>query len=230
MTKPQAHLPKELETQITTSRVVHDSVDKFYRRKEGLPIPDPAPIDSQAGTGSNTPAQNGGEAVQPESVVEEEGEAEGGGQGSVSTSAPNDAQPQIKNTRPAEAADGIATYDELVDTIRTLLPNGLESSYLSYDSPPDQMDFGKRDGFKATFSTIPDGLAGHDEPAYTCYTSLFQLTLGKSDCVRLRVSTNSIYRLPFPLLRRESQSHSAATTRSSRRAGQRTAQQGNMPE
>lgn len=85
---------------------------------------------------------------------------------------PDTDERSIAGTRPATDADGIRTLDELLAMAAEVLPEPARSAYGTTEWGPGT--YGARGGFK-------DGAtgAGSNEPAYTCFTPLFKLTLGE---------------------------------------------------
>lgn len=138
---------------VNASRLVHTSlehVSESFAETEE---------DTGGATGSNTPATTGKD--------DDEGEGE----------LPDHDERSIANTRPCRAGDGILEVDELVGLMQQELGQGAISALGSVSSAAEGEDgetFGKRGGL--------DSMTGHgrDEPAYTCYTPLFKLTLGPS--------------------------------------------------
>lgn len=134
--------------------MVHNSVDAV---NDTIPS-DPS---SSGGTGSNTPA------------VDKDDEGEGEGE------LPDHDERSIAKTRPPTQSDGIIELEELVRMMREEIPGGAISALGS--SSPQSLETGDR---TETFGDRGglDGIGGigRDEPAYTCYTPLFKLTLGES--------------------------------------------------
>lgn len=84
---------------------------------------------------------------------------------------PDSDERSIANTRSPTPADGILTLDSLLDIARDLLGEGGRSAYA--DTEWGTETFAARGGF------APGVVArGGGEPAYTCFTPLFRLTLG----------------------------------------------------
>ena len=87
---------------------------------------------------------------------------------------PNSHKRGIANTRNADASDGILGVAELVGNAQETLT----SAYGSNDwAGGDGETFEKRGGFERLGEDV-DGLVGGREPGYTCFSPLFQLTLG----------------------------------------------------
>lgn len=86
---------------------------------------------------------------------------------------PDKDERSIANTRDPVPADGILTLDQLLELGRELLTEPARSAYDS--SKYGDETYGSRGGFQKGVTG-----AGAGEPAYTCYTPLFKLTLGTS--------------------------------------------------
>jgi RNA exonuclease NGL2 len=84
-------------------------------------------------------------------------------------------------TRPPRDGDGILEVEELVKLMRETLPEGATSAISQMAT---NSSAGKSDSEPETFGTRGglDGMTGfgRNEPAFTCFTPLFKLTLGKS--------------------------------------------------
>ncbi|WRT64419.1 uncharacterized protein IL334_001351 [Kwoniella shivajii] len=150
LVSPHAPLPQPMIDEITSSRLVHDSVVKV------APLSAPSEIPSTTATGSNTPITKD----------EEEGEGE----------LPVSNEKSIANTRSPSTSDGILPVDQLVRGMRELLPlGGTQSAYGSTRwGSNNKESFGNRGGFD---SIEDENVNGKEEPAYTCFTPLFRLTL-----------------------------------------------------
>lgn len=85
---------------------------------------------------------------------------------------PDTDERSIAGTRPTTEADGIRTLDDLIAMAAEVLPEPARSAYGVTEWGTET--YGARGGFK-------DGAtgAGANEPAYTCFTPLFKLTLGE---------------------------------------------------
>lgn len=83
---------------------------------------------------------------------------------------PDTNERSIANTRAPVPGDGIATLDELLVMAAELLPTPARSAYGV--SKWEGETYGARGGFKNATG------AGRGEPAYTCFTPLYKLTLG----------------------------------------------------
>lgn len=128
-------------------------------------------------TGTNTPTEDSG--VKDENHDDDE-EGEGEGEGEL----PDHDERSIANTRPPKTADGIIEVDEMVRLMREVLPGGARSALGSIPQRPATSSAEAEVAEAETFGTRGglDGLSeshGRDEPAYTCFTPLFKLTLGK---------------------------------------------------
>lgn len=119
----------------------------------------------------------GDDSEAKEDHEDEDDDGEGEGEGEL----PDHDERSIANTRPPKTVDGIIELDELVRLMCEVMPGGARSALGSMSSPAPasseetEETFGTRGGL--------DGLneaEGRDEPAYTCFTPLFKLTLGKS--------------------------------------------------
>ncbi|WVQ97282.1 hypothetical protein IAU59_004393 [Kwoniella sp. CBS 9459] len=192
LTAPYAPLPAAMSQRIHDSRVVHDSANKIAPppsstmpvEEEGTSTPATA-----SGTGTNTPAMKGEDD-------KEDGEGEG--------EAAKEDDKSLPNTRPAKDQDGILSASEMINLLRKELPEpygGLTSAYahaqqaisaaqepkgsraagtISGDTADAEEHFGGRGGFDRIGINRSDAqstLQGHGEPAYTCFTALFRLTL-----------------------------------------------------
>ncbi|WWC58882.1 uncharacterized protein I303_101427 [Kwoniella dejecticola CBS 10117] len=157
---PHNPLPQAMVDEITSSRIVHDSVTKISPSSEL-----PQSSSSNAATGSNTPAAREDD--------EGEGEGEGGGEGEGEL--PDNNERSIANTRPPRDDDGILSVEELVSAMRDISPQkGAKSAYGNTDWS-DGQTFGNRGGFEHIQGQ--GEVVGRGEPAYTCFTPLFRLTL-----------------------------------------------------
>ncbi|WVR06125.1 hypothetical protein IAU60_003155 [Kwoniella sp. DSM 27419] len=108
---------------------------------------EPAP--SASGTGTNTPSKD-----------EEDDEHEG----------EDKAEGQLPNTRQPGTADGILPAIEMIRLMREVLTEGATSAYGSNWNGDSFVGRGGHDG-------LDRAVAGESEPAYTCFTPLFKLTL-----------------------------------------------------
>jgi RNA exonuclease NGL2 len=166
--------PKVVE-EVNASRLIHISVEAI-----GQSIPGGGEDESDA-------------AGQTEPEKDDEGEL------------PDHDERSIAKTRPPREGDGMLEVEELVKLMQEILPSGATSTLAS--SSADQVPAGGSAGNTPsgtdTFGTRGglEGMSGvgKDEPAYTCYTPLFKLTLGTS-CRATRSAadvkiTYSCYRL-----------------------------------
>lgn len=88
---------------------------------------------------------------------------------------PDSNEKSTANTRPPEEADGILPITELTKMLSETVPGGAKSAYgLSPWVTNGSETFGSRGGFGHLKPRD-----GKDEPAYTCFTPLFNLTLGE---------------------------------------------------
>jgi RNA exonuclease NGL2 len=100
---------------------------------------------------------------------------------------PDHDERSIAKTRTPRDGDGILEVEELVKMMQETLPTGATSALSSTPSaehaPADDSAGSSQSGTE-TFGTRGglEGMTGvgKDEPAYTCYTPLFKLTLGRS--------------------------------------------------
>lgn len=149
------------------SRLVHTSVEKV-----GLPPPptaaegeESAPA-STSGTGANTPAPSSTPA--PAGKEAEEKDDEGEGEGEL----PDSNEKSIANTRPPTEDDGILSLAEIEKLAAEVLPKPARSAYASTKWGGET--YAARGGLEGITHA-----EGGSEPAYTCFTPLFRLTLGK---------------------------------------------------
>ncbi|WVQ61892.1 uncharacterized protein L199_000025 [Kwoniella botswanensis] len=156
LVSPHTPLPKSMIDEISSSRLVHDSVAKISPST----ITNVSEVPSTTATGSNTP------------TIKEDEEGEGEGE------LPDNNEKSIANTRTPQANDGILPVGELVKSMQEILPEGGARS--AYDSTEwgskvdNQETFGRRGGFEHVNG---DQVSGKEEPSYTCFTPLFRLTL-----------------------------------------------------
>lgn len=121
---------------------------------------------STGGTGANTPNAS-------EKDDEGDGEGEGEGEGEL----PDSNEKSTAKTRAPEPSDGILSVEELQSMMQGLIgPSGLRSAYdvSGWNTEADQT-FQSRGGWPEGSEALEKG---KNEPAYTCFTKLFQLTLG----------------------------------------------------
>ncbi|WVW82629.1 hypothetical protein I302_104640 [Kwoniella bestiolae CBS 10118] len=156
LVSPHNPLPQSMIDEISSSRLVHDSVVKISPSSTEPTSEAP----STSATGSNTP------------VVKDEEDGQGEGE------LPDNNEKSIANTRTPGADDGILAVEDLVKAMRDVLPNGgAGSAYGSVEwgsATGNDEAFAKRGGFEHVDS---GEVAGTGEPAYTCFTPLFRLTL-----------------------------------------------------
>ncbi|OCF45310.1 hypothetical protein I317_00833 [Kwoniella heveanensis CBS 569] len=176
LTAPHTPLPQAMARRIDDSRVVHDSAKKIAPitstiapSENGTSTPPTA-----SGTGTNTP-------VAKDEDDKEDGEGEGAKEDDKS----------LPNTRPVKEQDGILSTSEMIDLLRQELPEsngGLTSAYAhahaygaaSSLSGNKTDSFGGRGGFDHVGIDRSDAqttVQGYGEPAYTCFTPLFRLSL-----------------------------------------------------
>lgn len=146
---PASPLDPQPGQEVNNSRLVHTSL-------EGVGQLLPAE-ESGGETGTNTPDAGG------KDEKDDEGEGE----------LPDHDERSIANTRLPRDGDGILELDELVRMMTTELPGGATSAPGSIGVDTEEECFGSRGGLEGMKGQ------GRDEPAYTCYTPLFKLTLGE---------------------------------------------------
>lgn len=144
------------------SRLVHTSVAKVGASAAEEDV-------SASGTGSNTPAPAGESSGRKPEAEEKDDDGEGEGEGEL----PDSNERSIANTRPCTDADGILSLAEMQRLTAEVLPHPARSAYAStHWAGETYAQRGGLDGIKHA--------AGAGEPAYTCFTPLFRLTLGES--------------------------------------------------
>ncbi|WWC86536.1 uncharacterized protein L201_001413 [Kwoniella dendrophila CBS 6074] len=165
LVSPHTPLPKTMIDEITSSRFVHDSVVKIAPSSSFIPSDPP----STSATGSNTPTTSTKEQEDGEDKEEEEKEGEG--------ELPDSNEKSVANTRSPNSQDGILSTEELVNAMKEILPDGgAKSAYASTNWGMDNKEaFSKRGGFDHVEGR--ENVSGNKEPAYTCFTPLFRLTL-----------------------------------------------------
>ena len=162
------HLKDELES----SRLLHQSVDKAHASvTTTLPASEstePAAIHGAVASTVGTPDDHNDE---------NDDDDEEGQQG------PDTDERSIAGTRPPTASDGLLSVSELIQAFQSASPSRLISAY-DIASPTDEpvQTFATRGGFREHADVMQEG-NGRNEPAYTCYTPLFRLTLGQSAAV-----------------------------------------------
>ena len=153
--------PKTVE-EVESSRLVHISTEAI-----GKAMPD-------------TEGSNGEEGANEK---DDEGENEKDDEGEL----PDSDERSVAKTRSPREGDGMLEVEELVKMMQEVLPTGARStlaSTTSADHAPADTSAGPSASGTETFGSRGglEGMtgSGKDEPAYTCYTPLFKLTLGKS--------------------------------------------------
>lgn len=118
---------------------------------------------------------------------EEEKDREGENEKDEEGELPDHDERSIAKTHSPREGDGILEAEELVKMMREILPTGARStlcSTTSADHAPADTSAGPSSSGTETFGSRGglEGMSGmgKDEPAYTCYTPLFKLTLGTS--------------------------------------------------
>ena len=159
LTSPQSTLSPDIIRQLSASRLVHTSVDKIGLDHTSAPESNSVST-SNAGTGANTP-------------VDEDEEDEDDGKEEL----PDNDERSVAGTRLPLASDGLLKVDDLIAIAQSVLNGkGCMSAYDNSTWSSNQAEtYGGRGG-----STMSGVMAGLSEPAYTCYTPLFKLTLGES--------------------------------------------------
>jgi len=99
---------------------------------------------------------------------------------------PDSDERSIAKTRSPAEGDGILELGELVKMMQEILPTGARSTLsttTSADYAPADDSAGPSTSGTETFGSRGglEGMTGvgQDEPAYTCFTPLFKLTLGR---------------------------------------------------
>lgn len=144
-----------------SSRIVHTSVDKIAPETDA----------DQAGAQDEDEAEDE-EADQGENAEEE---------------LPDNHERSIKNTRRGTPADGLLTCDELTQLAQKLLNGQPVVSAYAAGAWETRMDPSKVETFGGRRDTAVDGneeKPGDKEPAWTCFTPLWRLTLGKVNSLR----------------------------------------------
>jgi RNA exonuclease NGL2 len=217
LTNPHSSLPSLIAKDVVNSRFVHKSLDAHYALNPDSTLESAAP--SNSGTGTATPVAE----------AEEKEDAEGEGEGEL----PDTDERSVAGTRSPIPADGIPELDTLVELATKLLPDqGLQSAYTAEKwAQGGEATFARRDGFARSFegSAVPSGLTGQNEPAYTCYTPLFKLTLGGSSTLT-RCESMLTSRLPAPPPLALNTSDAAPPAGHRRAAGRGVAKEGHLRE
>jgi len=153
--------PKTVE-EVQSSRLVHISTEAI-----GKAMP--------ATEGSNGEVETDEKDDEGDNDKDEEGEL------------PDSDERSVAKTRSPREGDGMLEVGELVKMMQEVLPTGARStlaSTASADHAPADTSAGPSESGTETFGSRGglEGMtgSGKDEPAYTCYTPLFKLTLGKS--------------------------------------------------
>lgn len=195
---PQQELTPSAIQAIDDSRLVHDSVDRIGRLHVRQDIT-PSNAASQSGTGANTPAIDASDNSKPNAnpnitppatqstlptIPLPAGPSGGDDEGGL----PDNHEKSLANTRPPSDDDGMMTVDELQSALRGLLGDGVRSAYgsVAWTRPTDET-FKSRKGFEKEdgIDWGRDMSTGGNEPGWTCFTGLFQLTLGMSSGSKL---------------------------------------------
>jgi RNA exonuclease NGL2 len=167
LVSPESPLHPKTINEVNVSRLVHTSVDNIEHT-----IPSHS-LNGGEVTGTSTEA--------PTADAEEDKDDEGEGEGEL----PDHDERSIANTRPPKVCDGIVELDDLVRMMCEVLPGGARSVLGSVPASQSKGEV-ETENERETFGTRGglDGMEGkghgRDEPAYTCFTPLFKLTLGKS--------------------------------------------------
>jgi len=127
------------------------------------------------------PGTEGSKSEESENDKDDEGDDEKDDEGEL----PDHDERSIAKTRSPRNGDGILEVEELVKMMQETLPTGARSALSSIPSAehaPADGTAGSLQSGTETFGTRGglEGMTGvgKDEPAYTCYTPLFKLTLG----------------------------------------------------
>ena len=127
------------------------------------------------------PATEGSNGDAGASEKDDEGENDKDEEGEL----PDSDERSVAKTRSPREGDGMLEVEELVKMMQEILPTGATStlsSTTSADHAPADDSAGQSQSGTETFGTRGglEGMtgSGKDEPAYTCYTPLFKLTLG----------------------------------------------------
>jgi len=149
LVNPKGTLHQHLVDSFNVSRLVHTNVANVGK----APSPSEPPSESASGTATPVPA--------PADDDKDEEEL------------PDTDERSIANTRAPNPEDGIRTLDEMMEIGRGLMLDGARSAY-------GNNTWGAEETF-ATRGGFPEGVtgAGGGEPAYTCFTPKFHLTLGE---------------------------------------------------
>jgi len=139
--------------------------------------------------GKAMPATEGSNGEEGANEKDDEGENEKDDEGEL----PDSDERSVAKTRSPREGDGMLEVEELVKMMQEVLPTGARStlaSTTSADHAPADTSAGPSASGTETFGSRGglEGMTGlgKDEPAYTCYTPLFKLTLGKSPSTHMR--------------------------------------------
>ncbi|WVQ82539.1 hypothetical protein IAT38_004668 [Cryptococcus sp. DSM 104549] len=164
---PHKPLAPSLVAEVESSRFVHESL---FKVAAALLPTEPAPSEppSVSGTGTNTPTTSTPAPTSTPARKEKERDDE-------EEELPDSNEKSLKGTRPPTAADGLPTVPELVQLYQEVMPRGgARSAYGSaaWAEGRTGESFDARGGFAEGME-----VEGRGEPAYTCFTPLFRLTL-----------------------------------------------------
>ena len=157
----EPHLKDELEA----SRLIHHSLDKSR-----------ASLEPTAQTTTEAADTVHAGSITPEDDDDEENED---GEGDESQ---DKDEHSIAGTRPPIASDGLLSVPELIQATQSATPSRLLSAYDTVhrlDASASAETFASRGGFREHAEVMSEG-NGRNEPAYSCFTPLFRLTLGTS--------------------------------------------------
>jgi RNA exonuclease NGL2 len=160
LSSPSTPLHTKTIEEVESSRLVHISTEAI---------------------GKAMPGTDGDKGEAGENEKDDEGENEKDEEGEL----PDHDERSIAKTRPPREGDGVLEVEELVKMMQEILPAGATStlsSTTSADHAPADDSAGSSTSGTETFGSRGglNGMTGvgKDEPAYTCYTPLFKLTLG----------------------------------------------------
>lgn len=148
------------------SRLVHTSVEKI-----GVAPPSTATEGQTEGAASEPASAPATGANTPVPANNKGGDDDDEGEGEL----PDSNERSIANTRDATDKDGILMLAEIEKGMAEVLPQPARSAYAS--TKWDGETYAERGGFETLEN--PSDAQGGGEPAYTCFTPLFRLTLGE---------------------------------------------------
>ncbi|GFZ46087.1 hypothetical protein JCM24511_04333 [Saitozyma sp. JCM 24511] len=164
LVSPQTPLAPSVLEHLEVSRIVHNTVDKI-----GVVPPTPLPAHTPMNGGPNSTLDSGSGASALAAEIDGGEKDDKDDEDEL----PDSNEKSTANTRPPEEADGILPITELTKMLSETVPGGAKSAYgLSPWVTNGSETFGSRGGFGHLKPRD-----GKDEPAYTCFTPLFNLTL-----------------------------------------------------